>query len=438
MIFRTTDYTPLTAHHSPNNMNRVESESVQSLVEHLFRRSAGRMVATLARIFGPRHLELAEEVVQDALLRALRVWPFRGIPRNPTAWLIQAAKNLALDRLRRDANLRAKEADLRRWAEERTISAAAADDPFPDDELRLIFMCCHDALAPESRVALTLKTLGGFGVPEIARAFLTPETTIAQRIVRAKRKIDEDRVPLQVPTPSELPKRLDSVLEVLYLMFNEGYAACQGENLVREDLIDESMRLTAHLLRLPTTCLPQVHALLALMLFQAARLATRVDSEGNLLLLANQDRSRWDSALIERGFMHLKEAGVGDVLTVYHVEAGIASCHALAPTWERTDWRKIVAYYDLLLKVNPSPVAVLNRAVAVAELEGPQAGLRELDALGDHPQLRAYYLLPATRGELLRRVGDHAGAMICFRQALGMTFSAPIKRFLHAKQEACG
>lgn len=391
------------------------------------------MIAALTRIFGARHLELAEEVVQDALAQALRQWPFRGVPANPSAWLVQTAKNRALDHLRRDAVLRARESDLRRWAESRAGAPIEPDDPFADDELRLIFMCCRDTFPRETRVALTLQTLGGFGVAEIARAFLTSEPTIAQRLVRAKRKIQEDGLPFVVPSLEELPGRLDAVLEVLYLMFNEGYAASRGESLVRNDLMHEAMRLMQFLLRLPTTCLPQAHALSALMLFQAARSATRVDAEGELLLLPDQDRRRWDQAMIQQGFLHLKEAGQGDALTMYHLQAGIASCHAMAPTWKATNWHAIVRYYDLLLSVHPSPVAALNRAVALAQVEGPEAGLRAIDVIKDHPQLQAYYLLPATRGELLRQAGNDVEAAACIRQALAFARAEPVRRFLMQK-----
>ena len=406
------------------------ANDVRALVDHLFRHRAGQMLASLTRILGARHLDLAEEVVQDALVQALRQWPFRGIPDNPTAWLIQAAKNRALDRLRRDARLRAKEPELQRWHVQPTCNA---EDGLPDDELRLMFMCCHDALPREMRVALTLKTLGGFGVAEIARAFLANEATIAQRLVRARRKIQDDNIPFDVPGPADLPNRVDAVLEVLYLMFNEGYSAHQGENLVREDLVYEAIRLTDLLLHLPMAGSPKVHALMALMLFQGARLATRVDAGGDLLLLADQDRRQWDQGMIQRGFAHLKEAGRGDVLTLYHLEAGIASCHAMAPSWDATNWQAIVAYYDLLLALNPSPVAALNRSVALAQLHGADAGLRALDALHEHPQLRAYYLLPATRGELLRQRGDHAAAAHALHEALGLASSEPVRRFLRQK-----
>lgn len=410
---------------------------MHQLVDHLFRHRAGQMVATLTRIFGPARLELAEDVVQEALLKALRVWPFQGVPENPTAWLIQVAKNRALDHLRRDASLREKETELRRWAEQAPQAAEADDEPFADDQLRLMFKCCQEALPRESRVALTLKTLGGFGVAEIARAFLTAETTIAQRLVRAKHKLREDNLPLRLPRPEELPRRLDSVLEVLYLLFNEGYAAHQGENLLRQELVHEGLRLTGLLLRQPASALPRVHALYALMLFQAARLPARVDRDGNLLLLADQDRTLWDRAMIQRGFHHLRLAGGGDEVTEYHVQAGIASCHALAPNWDATDWSQILLYYDLLRALNPSPVVLLNRAVAVAQVHGAEEALREVDKVERHPQLDSYYLLPATRGELLRRLGDLPRAAECFQRAVELAGSEPERRFLLEKCRAC-
>ncbi len=420
-------------------MSAVTAEAVHQLVEHLFRHRAGQMVATLTRIFGPAHLDLAEDVVQEALVKALRQWPFHGVPDHPAAWLVQVAKNRALDALRRDAALREKEAELRRWAEQTPANDAVADvDEIRDDQLRLMFMCCHEALPREARIALTLKTLGGFGVAEIARAFLVAEPAVAQRLVRAKRKIQEDKIPFTVPSgAADLPRRLDSVLEVLYLMFNEGYSAHQGENLVRRELVQEAMRLTGLLLEQAATRCPRVHALFALMLFQAARVPARVDEAGDLLLLADQDRSLWDRAMIQRGFAHLRQGGRGDELTEYHLQAGIASCHAMAESWQTTDWRQILSYYDMLLAISPSPVVCLNRAVAVAEVDGPLAGLDALGAIQNHPQLQSYYLLPATRGEFHRQAGDCRAAAACFRQALSLACSEPERRFLQAKLRSC-
>lgn len=403
---------------------------VNRLVDHLFRREAGRMVAGLTRIFGPAHLGLAEDVVQEALLQALRTWPFRGVPDSPTGWLVQVARNRALDSLRRNASLAAKEEDIRTWAAAR----ASAEPGHPgetemDDQLRLIFICCQPAVPPEARVALTLKTVGGFGVPEIARAFLAKEATIAQRLVRAKHRLQQARPPFEVPPPRELPAALDSVLEVLYAMFNEGYSTHRGEDLVRLDICREAIRLVRLVAGYPALDTPKAHALAALLHFQGARLTARVDSEGNLILLSEQDRSGWDRGMIAAGFRHLDRSARGDELTVYHLEAGIAAAHAGAPGVEETDWPEILRLYDLLRERKPSPVVELNRAVALAMVEGPEAGLAALAPI----RLEDYYLLPATEGELHARAGHPEQAAEAFRRALEMTCPEPVRRWLEER-----
>lgn len=415
---------------------------VDTLVDHLFRHRAGEMVAALTRIFGSDHLDLAEEVVQEALVSALQHWPYHGVPENPGGWLVTVARNRALDVLRRRASFRSKEPEIAAWAE-RARRVAAGDttghgpDEIRDDQLRLMFTCCHEAVAREARVALTLKTLGGFGIPEIARAFLCEEGTVAQRIVRAKRTIREAHVRFEMPPPEHLPRRLDSVLETLYLMFNEGFGASDGPDLVRADLVREAIRLAGLLLECPETAQPRVHALLALMLLQGARLAARVGDGGELILLEHQDRTRWDPRMIAAGYHHLQAAKGGPELTEYHLQAGIASCHAMAPTFEATNWAQILTYYDLLIAINPSPVVSLNRAVAVALVRGLDAGMQELDALEGHPLLRQYYLLPATRGELLLRLARPAEAAECFRRALAIARCEPERDFLEKKLAAC-
>ena len=390
---------------------------VHQLVDHLFRREAGRMVAGLTRIFGPAHLDLAEDVVQEALLQALRTWPFRGLPDNPAGWLVQVAKNRALDALRRNASLANKEEDIRTWA-----AARDQEEMQMDDQLRLIFICCQSAVPAEARVALTLKTVGGFGVPEIARAFLAKEATVAQRLVRAKHRLQQARPPFEVPPPRELPAALDSVLEVLYAMFNEGYSTHRGEELVRRDVCHEAIRLACLVTRHPALDTPKAHALAALLHLQGARLGSRVDSEGNLLLLSEQDRSIWDRGLIAAGFHHLDRSARGDELSVYHLEAGIAAGHI----GEETDWPEILRLYDLLLELKPSPVVALNRAVALAMVEGPEAGLAALAPL----RLDDYYLLPATEGELQARAGHPHRAAEAFRRSLEMVCPEPVRRRL--------
>lgn len=410
------------------------SGEVHGLVDGLFRREAGRMVSALCRVFGPHRLELAEDVVQEALLRALREWPFRGVPDNPRAWLARVARNRALDLLRRDATL----------ARKTPLLAAEEGEPAPeevffggeveDDQLRMVFTCCHPEVPPEARVALTLKTVGGFGVPEIARAFLAREAAVAQRLVRAKRRIREAGIAFEVPAGADLPERLDSVLEVLYLVFNEGYAPASGEAALRADMCAEAVRLAEGVAAHPATALPRAHALAALLCLQGARLPARTDARGDPVLLAEQDRAAWDRRLLARGLAHLERAAEGDELSPYHLEAGIAACHATAPSFEATDWPHVLWLYDALLALKPSPVAALNRAVALAEVEGAAAGLRAVEEAAAHPALSGYPLLHAVRGDLRSRLGDAGGAAEAYRRALEMPLlSEPDRRLLRRK-----
>jgi RNA polymerase sigma-70 factor (ECF subfamily) len=422
-------------------MAEVLDNRAHALVDHLFRHQAGRMIATLTRIFGPRHIDLAEEVVQEALVKALQQWTHRGIPANPTAWLIQVAKNRALDLLRRETSLQAKSAEIVRAfaAQEELVnrrSETSRSSESLDDTLGMIFMACHPAIPREGRVALTLKTVGGFGASEIARAFLAKEPTVAQRLVRAKRLIREEGVTFELPSESEMSARLDSVLEVLYLLFNEGYTAHAGENLVRADLVQEALRLCSLVIQHPATDLPKCHALLALMMFQAARLPARVGEGGELSLLAEQNRSLWDRRLIYLGYKHLDRSAHGDEFSEYHLQAAIAACHTAASRYELTDWAEIVRLYDLLVALNPSPVVALNRAVAVAKWRGPEAGIRAIEAIVAHPALQHYYLLPATLGELWSEMGDAKRAADFYRQALNRPCSEPERRFLSKRLEA--
>jgi RNA polymerase sigma factor (sigma-70 family) len=404
---------------------------VPQLVDHLFRREAGRMVAVLTRLLGTEHLGLAEDVVQEALIKALRTWPFRGVPDNPGGWLMQVAKNHALDLLRRDINLARKEEDLRGWTA--ALSAGEGDDESLDDQLRMIFICCQPAVPRDARVALTLKIVGGFGVPEIARAYLAKEATIAQRLVRAKRKIQEIRPPFEVPAPAELPAALDSVLEAIYLMFNEGWTSSTGDDLIRQDVCGEAIRLARLVAGHPALDLPKAHALAALLLLQAARNPARVDPEGNLLLLSEQNRALWNREKIAAGLYHLDRAARGTELSAFHLEAGIAAAHAMAPSDEATDWPYILSLYDSLLALKGSPVVALNRAVALAMAEGPEAGLAAAESLRDHPALAGYYPLPVTLGELHARAGDEERAADCFREALAMESPEPVRRRIQAR-----
>jgi RNA polymerase sigma-70 factor, ECF subfamily len=401
------------------------------LVDHLFRERAGQMVAWLTRVFGASHLDLVEEVVQDALVKALQQWPYSGVPTNPAGWLCQVARNGALDVLRRDVSFRNRAAAI---AAELTRSmpdhASEADPVLEDDELKMIFLCCHPALATDTRVALSLKTVSGFSVQEIARAFLTSEATIAQRLVRAKRRLRDLEVPFDLPSDANLSSRLDSVLEVIYLLFNEGYAARSGDALVRSDLCSEALRLARLVAGSARTETPAAHALAALIALQTARRSSRIDDQGEIVLLEAQDRSRWDAGLIALGFAHLERSAAGSVMTVYHVQAAIAAAHTSAAGPQHTPWADILRLYDDLVALNPSPLVRLNRIVALWQVEGHGAALAALRPLKTEPALQNYYLLPALEGRLLASTGDRNAACRAFEAALTLPCSEPEQRFL--------
>jgi len=409
---------------------------VGQIVDHLFRHQYGHLVSTLTRIFGFDNLDFVEDVVQETLLKALRHWPYHGIPDNPAGWLYQSARNHALDIIRRNALFRDKAAQIARELEGAGRPAPqTAETSLEDDELAMIFACCHPALPRDTRVALTLKTVGGFGVAEIARAFLTNDTTIAQRLVRAKRRLRDEFIVLKVPADHEMRERLESVLDVLYFMFNEGYSAHSGANLVRFDLCEEAIRLVQLLALNPAGDRPVVHALAALMLLQASRLSARQTSDGQLLLLADQDRTLWDRRLIDRGLYHLSQAAQGQELTAYHLEAGIAACHSLAPMYELTDWHQILGYYDQLVQLNPSPVVILNRAVALSMMEGPHSGIRQLHAIEQRVPMKEYFLFHATLADFCRRAGLTGEARDAYQRAVQSAGSDAERRFLLGKLE---
>ena len=408
------------------------SSDPEQLVDHLFRRHSAKIVATLTRVFGSRHLDLAEDVVQDALVKALQQWPFKGIPENPAAWLTLVAKNRALDLLRRDASLASKAAELES-ALPRLSSASLPSGVEMDDQLALILMCCHPALPVEYQVALTLKTACGFSTAEIARAFLTPQPTIAQRLVRAKRQIRDHNIVIDPPSADDLPARIDSVLRVIYLLFNEGYAATSGDDLVRTDLCEEAMRLGLLLVDQSPLELPAAHALLALMMLQAARLPARTLDDGSLAVLSEQNRDLWDRKLIAQGMRHFGASASGNTVSTYHLQAEIAAVHATAASEADTDWPKLVELYDDLYKLEPTPIVLLNRAIAISRSQGPHAGLSALEAIDAHQSLRNYHLLPAVAAELWKQAGDSRRAAESYERALECPCSGPERAFLEAQ-----
>ena len=410
------------------------------MVEHLFRHEAGKMVATLTGIFGIEHLTLAEDVVQEALARALQTWPFYGVPKNPAAWIMRASRNLAVDVVRREKIFRDKEPEIIRLMDRPGPSfdeAIFSQSEITDDTLRMMFVCCHPSIPAEAQVALALKTLCGFNVTEIARAFLTTEAAIAKRLTRAKQQIREARIPFAIPTGEELSQRLDGVLQSLYLLFNEGYKASSGDKLVREDICAEAIRLTELLAKHPVGHQPRTHALLTLMLLNTARVATRVDDEGNLLRLQEQDRMRWDQPMIARGMFHLAQSAAGEEISVYHLQAGIAACHCAAKDYASTDWRQILSLYDRLTEFDDSPVVALNRAVALAEVHGPQAGIEAVNRIQNLHSLESYYLLHAVLGEFESRLNHAQAAAGHFRKSLQLAEIKSEQAFLAKRLQAC-
>ena len=392
-----------------------------------------------------RDVGLAEELAQDALVAALESWPVSGVPDNPAAWLMATAKHRAIDRLRRRELHQRKEEELGREIEGQLQMAAPdlqaeVEDEIGDDLLRLVFIACHPLLSSEARVALTLRLLGGLNTDEIARAFLVPEPTIAQRIVRAKRTLSAARVPFEVPRKDELPERLSSVLEVIYLIFNEGYAATAGGDWMRPQLCEEALRLGRIVAELIASE-SEVHGLVALMELHASRMPARSGPRGEALLLPEQNRARWDQLLIHRGLSALQRAealaSAQGGLGPYALQAAIAACHARSHTSEETDWTAIVALYDALAQIRPSPVIELNRAVAISMAFGPAAGLELVDALIDEPQLKSYHLLPSVRGDLLAKLGRAAEARIEFERAAAMTLNMRERDLLLKRAATC-
>jgi RNA polymerase sigma-70 factor, ECF subfamily len=414
-------------------MSTAAELRARETADRLYRTESRRVLATLIRLLGS--FDLAEEALHDAFTAAVEQWPGAGVPANPRAWLVSAGRFKAIDRIRRRAKFDATLAELARELDEDAEIAPETDTAgVEDDRLRLVFTCCHPALPSDAQVALTLREVCGLTTEEIARAFLTAPSTLAQRIVRAKNKIRTARIPYEVPERDQLPERLDAVLRVIYLVFNEGYSASSGASLTRHDLSGEAIRLGRLLMELLPE--PDVIGLLALMLLQESRRAARTSPDGDIVLLADQDRSLWDRAQIAEGVGLVERALSSQRVGPYALQAAIAAVHAGSPSADETDWREIVALYDVLVRVAPSPVAELNRAVAVAMRDGPDAGLVLIDALLAQGELADYHLAHSARAELCRRAGRLADARASYQRALELAQQEPERRFLQRRLEA--
>lgn len=411
-------------------------------LDHLFRRESGRMIAALTRVFGVHNLALAEDVVQDALCRALEVWKLRGMPENPSAWLMTTAKNRAVDVLRRERRARAFAPELERlleseWTFTPTIEGAFGPHAIRDDELRMMFSCVNPRVAEESQVALILHILCGFSVSEIANAFLSSAAAIEKRIARGKKVLSGSKRLFELLESEDFQARLSAIQRALYLLFNEGYHGSCAEKVVRVELCREAMRLAALLTDHPLAAIPSTRALLALMCLHVARLPTRVDESGSLSLLADQDRSQWNTELIAQGQKLLELSATGEQLSEYHVEAAIAWCHVTASSARDTNWGQIVSLYDALMVIRPSPVVALNRAIAVAQLEGPERGLAALRAIADRERLDAYPFYPIALGEFELQCGRRAAAREQFNVALSLARNHSEQRFIERRIDAC-
>jgi RNA polymerase sigma factor (sigma-70 family) len=412
------------------------------LTDHLFRHEAGRMVAVLTRLFGVHNLALAEDVVQDAFCRALEVWSFRGVPENPAAWLMAAAKNRALDVLRRERTARTYEPELSRflqseWTLAPVVEEMFTDNAIKDDQLRMMFSCCHPRLPEEAQIMLMLNILCGFGIDEVAAAFVTTYTAVEKRIPRAKKVLAESKQLFDTQAPKDFPDRLSAVQRALYLLFNEGYHGASAEFAVRAELCDEAIRLAKLLLEHPRGATSSSYALSALMCLNKARLPARVDASGRLNSLFDQDRSLWDQRLIGEGLHLLDLSAEGAELTEYHVEAGIAAVHATAPSMQATNWQEIVSLYDTLMTIRPTPIVALNRAIAIGQCDGAECGLRELRVIPDSERLAKYPFYHAAFGEFELQNGQTENAMGHFEIALKLARNQMERRFFENRISSC-
>jgi RNA polymerase sigma factor (sigma-70 family) len=416
---------------------------IEQTVENLFRHEWGKLVAVLTKLFGPQNLQMAEDVVQDTLLKAFNSWKINGVPQNPSAWLFTVARNKAVDVLRQQKRHSEFSKSITPLLQsEYTLVPLVKEiintDTIDDDQLRMMLVCCHPCLSAEAQVSLILKTLCGFNVAEIAKAFVTGYDTIEKRLYRARQSFRDSKVQFELPAAAELDKRLDNVLIAIYLLFNEGYNSTQHKDLIRNDLINEAMRLCELICRNPLIKNTGTHALMALICFAAARNDARLDTDGNILLLKDQDRRRWNKPLIEKGVFHLEASSAGESISKYHFEAGIAYEHAKAGTYATTDWQNILQCYNLLQQYFPSPVVELNRAIVISELQGAAEGIKAIESISQLSSLKKYYLLPATLGELHLQLHLYDKAKAYLAEAIALTQSATEKKLLQQKLDAAG
>jgi RNA polymerase sigma factor (sigma-70 family) len=417
--------------------------NIPSLVDHLFRHEAGKIVAVLTRVFGIENLELAEDVVQDSLMEALEQWRYRGVPDNPPAWMYRVAKNKALNFINREGYRRKYETALSYQLTTELTAGSAVNELFSaeeiqDDQLRMIFTCCHPAISPDSQIALALKTLCGFSIAEIARGFLTTDDNIHKRLVRARQSIRDSNVLFEIPQGSELETRLHTVLEMIYLLFNEGYSASKGEELIRYELCEEAIRLAQIIVANPAFQRKEdAHALLALMFINASRFKARQDDEGNLLTMAEQDRSKWDKEMLGIGIAHLSEATNNDRISVYYILATISAQHSIASDYNSTDWKSILSLYDSLIRIDHSPVILLNRAIAISKVSGARPALDELEKIEAEPAFRTYHLFYSTQAEFYIQDSDYDRAIASLERAVALAPLPSVRGLLEKRLQFC-
>jgi RNA polymerase sigma factor (sigma-70 family) len=421
----------------------TELTQINELVDHFFRHESGRMVSVLTKIFGSENLGLAEDVVQDSLMEAIENWQYSGVPDNPSGWLFRVAKNKALNIVNREKYKRQYSREAAHLMKSEETAAPSLDYLFSeqeieDDQLKMIFTCCHPAISADSQIALALKTLCGFSIPEIAKAFLTTEENINKRLVRARQKIREDKIPFEVPAGVDLEKRLQTVLETIYLLFNEGYSASKGEDIVRYEFCEEAIRLTqiiisSHFIQHKETA----HALSALMFINASRFKARQNTEGSLLTMAEQDRSLWDKQMFAIGLGHLSEATKNNSISMYHILAAISAQYSISPDYQSTDWETILSLYDSLILLDNSPLVLLNRAIVLEKVEGPERALEELEQLRNNPNLKSYHLFYSTQAEFFIQSGQFNPAITALQKAIDLSLLKSEKDLLKKKIGLC-